>query len=138
MAQETLEFIGVRYPRGLERCQRLRAVLRDIYSREHDVCLDGLSGEGKREVRRYLDSLDGMVPYVASRLALLCFETHAMPVDDQLRLKLVEIGAADPDIYIAELTSWLEHHIKPSDGAATHHTLQIWVDGGGAKPRSPR
>ncbi len=136
MPQEVLEFIGVRYPRGLERCQRLRASLRDIYHREHAVRLDSLEKEGKRESRRYLESLEGMVPYVAARVSLLCFGSHAVPVDDQLRSHLIAVGAADDSAEIVELSSWLERHIKADDAVVAHHTLQGWVDRGGGEPKA--
>jgi endonuclease III len=90
MPQEILELIGVRYPRGLDRCQRLRATLRDVYSREHVVSLNGIDKLGKREIRRYIESLEGMVPYVAARVLLLSFQVHAIPVDDQLRTNLIQ------------------------------------------------
>ncbi len=62
LSDETQEIIGPRYPRGLERCQRLRAVLRNIYHREHAVTLDRLEALSKRDIRRYLLSLEGIVP----------------------------------------------------------------------------
>ncbi len=49
MPQEIAGFIGSRYPRAEERSQRLRAVLRNIYNREHAVSLvDGLKKALKR------------------------------------------------------------------------------------------
>lgn len=128
MPQETIEFIGQRYPRGLDRCQRLRAVLRDIYSREHAVSLERLSSMGKRDVRKYLESLEGIVPYVSARVMLLSFQTHAIPVDDQLRTQLIEQGAADSSAENDELSTWLERQIKASDGVDAHYALQAWMD----------
>lgn len=136
MAHETVDIIGPRYPRALDRCQRLRAVLRDIYSREHAVNLDSLASMGKRDVRKYLESLEGMVPYVSARVLLLSFQAHAVPVDDQLRTQLIEAGAADTSVENEELATWLERQIKASDGESTHHALQAWIDEVGASPAS--
>lgn len=138
MPQEILEIIGPRYPRGLDRCQRIRAVLRDVYCREHAVNLDRLGSKNKRDVRKYLDSLEGIVPYVASRVMLIAFGAHAMPVDDQLRTQLIEAGAADTSAENAELSTWLERQIKASDAVTAHHALQAWVDEQATKPRSTR
>jgi endonuclease III len=134
MAHETMEIIGQRYPRSLDRCQRLRAVLRDIYAREHTVSLERLHALGKREVRKYLDSLEGIVPYVAARVMLLSFQTHAVPVDDQLRTQLIEAGAADTSTENDELAAWLERQIKASESVQVHHALQHWLDELASKP----
>src|SRR5438552_5300201 len=84
LPHETAEILGPRYPRVLDRCQRLRAALRTIYIREHAVHLNILKDTGKRDARKYIESLEGIVPFVASRVLVLSFETHAIPVDDQL------------------------------------------------------
>jgi len=129
MACETAEFLGARCPLAEERSRRLRAALRDIYLREHTVDLERLKTLGKREVRRELKTLDGMVPYVASRIMLLCFDTHAIPVDEQLRSHLAEVGAVDEEADVAEVSVWLSRQIRASAGLATHFALQAWVDG---------
>lgn len=138
MPQEILEMIGQRYTRGLDRCQRLRAVLRDIYMREHAVSLDRLKSQNKREVRKFLDSLSGMVPYVAARVMLLGFGGHAIPVDDQLRIQLIEAGCADVSAENSELASWLERQIKAADGVQAHYALQAWAEENAGKPTSTR
>jgi hypothetical protein len=128
MPHETHEALGPRYPRVLDRCQRMRAVLKDIYLREHAVKLDKLKEMGKRDVKKYLETLEGIVPYVASRVMLLCFETHAVPVDDQLRTQLIEAGAMEAGIEIPEVAGWLATHIKAEDGIHAHYALQAFSD----------
>ena len=132
MPHELVEVIGERFPLALERSQRLRAALRDIYMREHSMSLDRLRTLGKREVKKYMESLDGVVPYVSSRLLLLCFETHAVPVDDQLRSRLVEADVVTDEVETSELASWLARQIKATKGAQTHRDLQAWVDKSGS------
>ncbi|MCI0676884.1 MAG: hypothetical protein L0Y42_14055 [Phycisphaerales bacterium] len=134
MPHETLDLIGPRYPRALDRCQRLRAMLRNIYLREHAVNLDRLIGSGKREAKRYVESLEGIVPYVAARVQLLCLGVHAIPVDDQLRIHLIEAEVIDAATEVPELSNWLGSQIKPADGAATHFCLQSWIDEIAARP----
>jgi endonuclease III len=130
MPHEILECIGPRYPRALERCQRLRAALRHTYKREHAVSLERLGNMGKREVRKYLRSLDGIAPYVADRVMLLCFDTHCIPVDGRLRRALVKAAVCDDAVEVSELGSWLARHVKASDAAAIHQALQAWADRG--------
>ena len=128
MPHETVEIIGPRYPRALDRAQRLRAVLRNVYLREHAMKLDRLPSTGKREIKKYIESLEGIVPYAASRVLLLSFDTHALPVDDQLRTHLIEAEVVDASIEIPELSTWLASQVKAGESAATHFALQSWID----------
>ncbi len=128
MPHELVEWIGPRYPMALERCQRLRACLRHTFKREHAMSLERLRGMARREVKQYLRSLDGISPYTADRVTLLCFDAHCMPVDDRLRRTLIKEGACEQSIEIADLSSWLARQVKAADGAATHRALQAWSD----------
>jgi endonuclease III len=134
MPHEAAEYIGSRYPRAVERCQRIRATLRNIYLREHAMTLERVAGTGKREIKKYVESLEGILPYVEARVLLLCFDTHAIPVDDQLRDMLADAGAADPDSDPAEVSSWLARQVKAKEGLQTHLALQAWADQGRRKP----
>lgn len=136
MPQEIAEFIGSRYPRAEERSQRLRAVLRNIYNREHAVSLQRLDTMGKREIKKYLRSLDGIVPFAADRVMLLCFGTHCIPVDDNLQSALLNAGACEDSLDLWELSSWLARQVKASEAAATYFALQAWVDRGASLPRN--
>jgi endonuclease III len=128
MPQETADLIGERYPLVMDRAQRLRAVLRDIYLREHGVSLDGLRKTTKRDVKQYIETLDGIVPYVASRVLLLSFDTHAVPVDEQLRERLVQESVVEETMTLPDLTAWLGRQIRAGDGVAAHQALQAWVE----------
>jgi hypothetical protein len=132
MPHETMEILGPRYPRVQERCERLRAVLRSIYLREHAVDLDKHKSTGKRDVKKYVDSLEGIVPYVASRVLLLSFESHAIPVDEQLRASLTNAEVCEPQVELVDLATWLASQIKAEHAAGAHYALQLWAEGSGA------
>jgi endonuclease III len=135
MPEEIAGLLGPRYPRGLDRCERLRAVLRNIYVREHEMRMTSISSTGKREVKSYIESLEGITPFVAARVMLLSFDVHAIPVDDQLRARLVDEGVADAEADVAEIASWLTRQVKAGEGRALHARLQAWVEADeGAKP----
>jgi endonuclease III len=139
MPHEMVEWLEDDDALNLERAQRLRAVLRNVFLREHAVSLDALNDYGKREVRKYIDSLEGIVPYVASRVMLVCFETHAVPVDGQLREMLIEQGAADESAGVAELSAWMARQIRADESRDAHHKLQAWVDrAASSRPRGGR
>jgi endonuclease III len=138
MPSEMASYLGSRYPLAFDRCQRMRTVLRNIYLREHQVALDSLREAGKRDVKKYLESLEGIWPFVASRVMLLCFDVHAIPVDEQLRRNLVAAGAADEDADVSEISAWLARQVKAGAGLETHLRFQAWVEKGGAKPASKK
>lgn len=126
---ETMEIIGDAYPRCEERSRRLRATLRAIYEREHAVTLDGLLEMGKRELRTWLETLDGITSFASARVMLLSFDTHAIPVDEQTRACLVEAKAVHPTADLQETASWLSHRVLSEDAGKVHGALQGWVDG---------
>jgi endonuclease III len=128
MPHELVEWIGPRYPQVLDRCQRLRAARRHMYKREHAVSLDRLKDMGRREVKSYLRSLDGIAPYVADRVTLLCFDAHCVPVDARLYRSLVKAGVGDETVEIADMASWLARQVKAADAVVTHRALQTWAD----------
>jgi len=138
MPYEIAEILLPFGPMAEERSQRLRATLRDIYLREHAMSLDRLKSLGKRDARRLLKTLDGIVPYVAGRVMLLCFDAHAIPVDDQLCRRLAEAGAVDDEADVVEVTAWLGRQIKAGAGQKTHFTFQRWVDAAADAPRRSR
>lgn len=135
LPHEIVRALGLRDGRALDRCHRLRAVLTDIFKREHAVTLQRLSQLGKRELRKYLDELEGMVPFVASRLSLLCFNSHSIPVDDRLRERLIEAEVADAGMDVNELSVWLARHVKASHGPRMHFALQAWCDASAGRHR---
>lgn len=137
MPHETVEIIGPRYPLALNRAQRLRAALRNIYLREHIVSLEKPAAGNKRDLKKYIDSLEGMVPYVANRVLLLCFDMHLMPVDEQLRTALIEAEVADASAEVPELGNWLASQVRVGEMAATHASLQTWMDQRAAGERKP-
>jgi endonuclease III len=128
MPHEMVEWIGPRFPQAAERCQRLRAALRHTYEREHSVNLDRLGDMGRREIKSYLRSLDGIVPYVADRVTLLCFDSHCVPVDTRLHRSLLKVGVGDETVEISDMASWLARQVKAADAVVTHRALQTWSD----------
>ena len=84
LPNETAALIGTRYPLALERAQRLKLTLHSIYLDQHAVSLDHLSDKGKREAKAFMESLQGITPYVSARVLQRCFGVHQVPVDDRL------------------------------------------------------
>ena len=131
---EVIAVIGSRYPNSMERAQRMKSVLHAIYLAHHAVSLDPLQAGGKREVRAFIEGLDGIPPYVSSRVLHRCFEVHTIPVDDRLVDLFVEHGVlseiASPD----EVGKWLSRQVKSSDGIRVEAALRAFVD---SSPKPP-
>jgi hypothetical protein len=128
MPVEISEWLGDDSPINVERCQRMRAALRNVYLREHEVSLASLTDTGKREVKKYIESIEGVPPYVSARTLLMSFDAHAIPVDEQLRSRLIDEGVCDEDADVHELSAWLSRQIKASDARKAHLALQAWID----------
>lgn len=127
LPDEVAAILGPAYPLGRERGLRIRAALSDIYRREHRVTLAHLPHLGKREARQYLDSLEGMHPFVAARLSLLSLDAHAFPLDERLRQALVEEQALPADLDLPAATGWLERHFHAGEAAPAYILLEGWM-----------
>ena len=127
LPDEVHAMIGSRYPRGLERAMRIRSALSDLFEREHDASLDILTTMSKRDARAYLLSLDGVPPFVASRVVLLRLGAHAFPMDQRLLKPLVAEGVfaakATPDA----AASWLERNLRAGEVRAAYLAIEEWA-----------
>lgn len=135
--------IGVRYPDAFARMKRLRMSLNDVYLRHHRVSLDILVGKPKRDVRTYLENLEGMPAYVVARFMLLAMGVPLIPVDQTLVDLLVDKGVlsepADP-VLVSEA---LAKVIRADRAAEVHASLvvatdEFWTSGKALKVRKDR
>jgi hypothetical protein len=128
MPRETIELIGVSYPRADDRSRRLRAILRAIYLREHDVKLSSLFEAGKTEAKEYIQTLEGMSHFVAGRVLSLCFGVSAFPIDDRTFNALMNEGLLHDEADIEEAASWLGRQVKAKDVGKVHGSIHAWVE----------
>lgn len=124
LVKEVVDLVGPRYPLAQERAIRVRAAINDLFRREHSVSLDRAGGMSKRDARVYIESLQGMVPFVSARVALLGLDVHAVPVDEQTLAALVHGGALHAETTIPEATGWLQRHLAAEKALAAHLSLQ--------------
>lgn len=135
VAQEIADILGEKYPFALERGNRLRSLLSDIYQREHRVQLSHLESLSKREARAYLESLEGVPHFAAARTFALALGGHAVPVDNRLRELLAQEDMVKGDATCAALSGWLERNIGADDSRASLLALQAWSDEAGHPPK---
>jgi hypothetical protein len=127
LPDELVGMIGERYPRATERVQRLRATLCEIFRRENAVTIHHLPAMPKREARAYLESLDGLPPFVAARMMLLNFGGHAFPLDERIYHTLLEEHAI-PEGDFEELSSWLERTFHAGEALQPYLLLESWLN----------
>lgn len=127
LPSEIVGALGTSYPKAAERAERIRATLNDIFDREHDVTLASLARVGKREARQYLDSLEGIPPYVAARTALIALGCHAFPVDDRLRKLLTAEGCLPEDESTDSASGWIERQLRAGEAPAMFLALEQWA-----------
>ena len=127
---EIVTMIGDSYPLVTERAARLRESLQEIFVRQHTLSLECLVEKSKKEARSYLESLPGMVPYVAAHAMLLCFDGHAVPVDDRLAELLRHEEVVDPNAGVEEITVFLERRILADSALQSYVAMKAWSDAG--------
>ncbi|MFI4855877.1 MAG: hypothetical protein ACIAQF_12965 [Phycisphaerales bacterium JB065] len=127
-AEEIMGVLGKTYPNAEERVARIKATLREIYLREHAVSLTSVREGGKREARKYVDSLEGMHPFVSARTCLLSMDCHAVPIEERLYAKLIKAGVFDEDTPLDKAQGTIERHVKASDGLETYLLLQAYSE----------
>jgi hypothetical protein len=125
---EMVEIIGPRYPFASERCNRLRASLNDLYHREHVVSFARASTMGKRDARAYVESLQSIVPFVSTRLLLISFDVHGVPIDEQRRQMFIAAGVFPAHATLAEIAAWFGRHVKADDALKHMSAMQAMVD----------
>lgn len=132
--EDIVEVLGKTYPRGEERAMRLKASLHEIFGKEHEVSLAKASALGKRDARKYLDGLSGMVPFVAGRVVLLSMGGHAFPLEERSLAMLIEQGVLEADMDLQKAVGILERHIKAEEALGQYLAFQAWVETGGEAP----
>ncbi len=132
---DLVTMIGEDYPQAYERIARMRDSLMEVYKREHDTVLSPLVSKNKKQVTTYLETLPGIVPYVAARTMLLAFDSYAMPVDDNMAELLKEEGVVDEEATTDEIQSFLDRQVKAAVGLETFLALRQWTDESAGKPR---
>lgn len=126
-AQELSAILPSRYPRSLERCQRLIRVLNEIFARENCLSLAHLREMSKREVIDYFGSIDGLPPFVSSRVILLGLGWHAFPVDEWITKQLARHGITDTSLDIFEQTHRMERMVRANEALRCYTLIEHWA-----------
>ena len=135
---ETVKLIGDSYPQATERANRLKCVLNAIYKREHGMHVSSLDGAGKRDVREYFETLDGITPFVSNRVIAICYDVAAVPVDDRTLAVMIANELVHETSSLTETASWLGRQVKATEVCEVHVCLHAWVETQPTPKRTPK
>jgi len=124
------EALGKTYPLAEERAVRLLAALNEIYIREYEVSLENALSGGKREAKKYIDSLEGMTPFVSARITLYGAGVHAVPVDQRVLDMLIAQGVFEEGTTVDDACATLDRAVRAADGKSVADKLQSMSDAG--------
>jgi len=124
--EELSTILSTRMPKSLDRSLRLIRILNTIFQRENKLSLVHLREMSKREAIEYLWSIDGMPPYVSSRVILLELGWHAFPVDDRLAKLLAKQKITDSSLDINQQTQRLERGVRANEALRYYTLIEHW------------
>jgi endonuclease III len=102
------------FPRGGEKARRIPRVLNHIFEKKNSLNINSLRKAPIREVRSFLNMLEGMTPFVSAAVVRRCLGGHAIPVDEVVEKYLKDHDLAPPEASQEELQGFLERHVLAS------------------------
>jgi len=125
---EIIDILGKGFPQGKAVAAQIISLLQQIYDDQDSLSLDNLTESGKREARAFLEKLNGITPYIVSRVMLQGVGAHAFPVHEQLLEVLRKEAVVHPDADAAEVQGFLERQIPASQIHKTYAMLRHFAD----------
>ncbi len=125
---EVIEILGKGYGQARESIEQVIVLLRSIYDEQDHLDLEHLKSMGKREAKGFLEQLEGMTPYVLSRVMLRGLEGHAIPLHKQMleMLRSEEVVEATADE--ATVQGFLERQISAKKAIKVYALLRRYAD----------
>lgn len=128
LVSDIVDVIGHRHWRAADRVSRMRDAMNGIFRREHKVSLERLRTLMKRDAVNYMETLPGMIPFVANRVLLVGVDFHSVPVEEFGLQMLVQAGALPAGTSLAEAGGWVTRHVKAEEAREAHRALVAAVD----------
>lgn len=102
-------------PNASECARGIADSLNGVFKRESRLSLDALKSKGVREARQYLETLDGVHPYVSASVLLWSLGGHAVPVSQRLLTAMQKQDLIHSTAEPADVQSFLERHVPASE-----------------------
>ena len=113
-ALELAEMLGD-YPDVRLKCEDVSRALSSIFAREYTISLDGIAELPKKEMRAYLEQIEGLEAYTRARMQLQGFQRHAIPLDEAMWAYARNVRIVDKRCPLAEAQRFLERQIPEQD-----------------------
>lgn len=133
---EIAETVG-EYSDIKNKAEDLARALNKIFLIEHTVSLDRLVEMNAKDVRAYLDRIDGLEPYTHARIRLLGLGMHAIPLDEAMWAFARRAELVDPKCTLAQAQDFLERQIEADEALEFFALLRkhAWSETGTAVRR---
>ncbi|MSR28772.1 MAG: hypothetical protein EXS03_04245 [Phycisphaerales bacterium] len=128
LVDEMVAVIGVKYPDAFQRMRGLRMTMFDLFRRHHKVSLDQLIAKPTKDVKIYMENLEGMPPFVSTRFLLLGFGYPSVPVDWTTIDFLMHEEVLNEPIEPAQLMKEWSKKFKSERARAIHFALVAGTD----------
>ncbi|MFM9181591.1 MAG: hypothetical protein ACKOV8_10190, partial [Phycisphaerales bacterium] len=128
LVSDIVDVIGHRHWRAADRVSRMRDAMNGIFRREHKVSLERLRTLMKRDAVNYMETLPGMIPFVANRVLLVGVDFHSVPVEEFGLQMLVQVGALPAGTSLVDASGWVTRHVKAEEAREAHRALVAAVD----------
>jgi hypothetical protein len=128
LTSDIVDVIGHKHWRAADRVNRMRDAMNGIFRREHKVSLDRLRTLMKKDAVSYMDTLPGMVPFVANRVLLVGVDFHSVPLEEFGLQMLVQSGVFSAGMGLTDAAGWVTRHVKAEEARDAHRALVAAVD----------
>ena len=115
LVSDIIDVIGHKHWRAHDRVSRLREAMNGIFRREHKVSLERLRTLMKKDAVSYMDTLPGMVPFVANRVLLVGVDFHSVPLEEFGLQLLVQAGVFPSGMGLVDAANWVTRHVKAEE-----------------------
>jgi hypothetical protein len=118
------------YPGARLKCEDVSRALNSIFAHEHAVSLEHLADLPKKEMRAYLDQIEGLEPYTRARIQLQGLQRHAIPLDEAMWAYARQAQIVDGRCPLAEAQQFLERQVPEKDALEFVALLkrQAWAE----------
>ena len=108
---EVIEALGKNFQEARPTAERILKVLRQAFTKMNSMDLESLHPMGKREAKTFFESLEGITPYVVSRVMMRGLDGHAFPVHEPMLKMLRAEEVVDAKAEAEEVQGFLERQI---------------------------
>ncbi len=125
--KEIVDSIGRDFPQGREKAEVLVKALNSVFDRTCQMTMAYMEKMPKRDLRKHLLGL-GLGSYASAVLMLYLFDSHAIPVDQDLVDSLAMEEYIHPGSDIDDVQGFLERVIPQKDAISAHDFLRLHVE----------